>query len=205
MGIITKSAMVVALATVDDAGTIHSNNSAVPSASGGDPMLDGDGVMEIWMLMWTSNNDCDIREHNMEGFQLLSYFCFPWPVNHTSIRPDRKLATVVGNHLTWMAGRFPQREGASKREHLYDKDPEPNMPGVGCKKKETLIAVLKENLDAMQSICFSSDGQFMMVPTTRHTRRTVLSRHPPLSTLSCLQSRSTLKLFRLAMRLRIRL
>ncbi|KAL6313249.1 hypothetical protein AAG906_016658 [Vitis piasezkii] len=111
MGIITKSAMVVALTTIDDAGTIHSNNSAVPSASGGDPMLDGDGVMEIWMLMWTSNNDCDIREHNMESFQLLSYFCFPWPVNHTSIRPDRKLATVVGNHLTWMAGRFPQQEG----------------------------------------------------------------------------------------------
>ncbi|WKA11619.1 hypothetical protein VitviT2T_029099 [Vitis vinifera] len=38
MGIITKSAMVVALATVDDAGTIHSSNSAVPSASGGDPV-----------------------------------------------------------------------------------------------------------------------------------------------------------------------
>uniref|UniRef100_F6GXU9 DUF6857 domain-containing protein n=1 Tax=Vitis vinifera TaxID=29760 RepID=F6GXU9_VITVI len=38
MGIITKFAMVVALATVDDVGTIHSSNSAVPSASGGDPV-----------------------------------------------------------------------------------------------------------------------------------------------------------------------
>jgi len=28
-----------------------------------------------------SNNDCGIREYEMERFQLLSHFNFPWPVN----------------------------------------------------------------------------------------------------------------------------
>ncbi|GMH25859.1 hypothetical protein Nepgr_027702 [Nepenthes gracilis] len=33
----------------------------------------------------------------MEKFQLLNHFRFPWAVNHTSVSPDRKLITVVGN------------------------------------------------------------------------------------------------------------
>lgn len=28
-----------------------------------------------------SNNDCGIREYDMEKFQLLNHFRFPWPVN----------------------------------------------------------------------------------------------------------------------------
>nr|GFD29103.1 hypothetical protein [Tanacetum cinerariifolium] len=37
--------------------------------------------------------------YDMEGFQLVNHFRFPWPVNHTSLSPDRKLITVVGDHL----------------------------------------------------------------------------------------------------------
>lgn len=28
-----------------------------------------------------SNNDCGVREYDMEGFQLVNHFRFPWPVN----------------------------------------------------------------------------------------------------------------------------
>ena len=28
-----------------------------------------------------SNNDCGIREYDMERFELLKHFRFPWPVN----------------------------------------------------------------------------------------------------------------------------
>ena len=28
-----------------------------------------------------SNNDCGIREYDMEKFQLMNHFRFPWPVN----------------------------------------------------------------------------------------------------------------------------
>lgn len=29
----------------------------------------------------TSNNDCGVREYDLERFQLLNHFRFPWPVN----------------------------------------------------------------------------------------------------------------------------
>ncbi|KAJ0510881.1 putative transcription factor WD40-like family [Helianthus annuus] len=29
----------------------------------------------------TSNNDCGVREYDMDGFQLVNHFRFPWPVN----------------------------------------------------------------------------------------------------------------------------
>ena len=28
-----------------------------------------------------SNNDCGVRDYDMERFQLLNHFRFPWPVN----------------------------------------------------------------------------------------------------------------------------
>lgn len=33
------------------------------------------------MHFMASNNDCGIREYDMEKFQLLNHFRFPWPVN----------------------------------------------------------------------------------------------------------------------------
>lgn len=71
-----------------------------------------------------SNNDCGVREFDMETFQLLNHFSYNWPVNvshlssistqrfyvqpslfdflttpmqHTSVSPDRKLLAVVGD------------------------------------------------------------------------------------------------------------
>lgn len=33
------------------------------------------------MHFMASNNDCGVREYDMEGFQLVNHFRFPWPVN----------------------------------------------------------------------------------------------------------------------------
>ncbi|KAG5074195.1 hypothetical protein JHK84_055426 [Glycine max] len=46
-----------------------------------------------------SNNDCGVREYDIERFQPLNNFQFSWPVNHTSISPEWKLMTVVGDNL----------------------------------------------------------------------------------------------------------
>ncbi|KAI5653235.1 hypothetical protein M9H77_30422 [Catharanthus roseus] len=46
-----------------------------------------------------SNNDCGVREYDLEKYQHINSFRFPWPVNHTSISPDRKLLTVLGDDL----------------------------------------------------------------------------------------------------------
>ncbi|KAJ6941317.1 hypothetical protein NC651_007179 [Populus alba x Populus x berolinensis] len=47
----------------------------------------------------SSNNDGGLREYDLETFQLLNHFRFPWPVNHTSVSPDRRLIAVVGDNL----------------------------------------------------------------------------------------------------------
>ncbi|KAM0065189.1 putative transcription factor WD40-like family [Helianthus debilis subsp. tardiflorus] len=52
-----------------------------------------------WNAFMASNNDHGVREYDMDGFQLVNHFHFPWPVNHTSLSPDRKLIAVVDDHL----------------------------------------------------------------------------------------------------------
>ena len=53
----------------------------------------------------TSNDDCDVREYNMESFQLLSYFRFPWPFR-MSIWEGYKgldaLFTAAGGSRVWL-------------------------------------------------------------------------------------------------------
>ncbi|XP_025793615.1 uncharacterized WD repeat-containing protein C2A9.03-like isoform X3 [Panicum hallii] len=44
-----------------------------------------------------SNNDCGVREYDMERYQQYKHFRFDWPVNHTSLSPDGKLVVIVGD------------------------------------------------------------------------------------------------------------
>ncbi|PKI70123.1 hypothetical protein CRG98_009455 [Punica granatum] len=44
-----------------------------------------------------SNNDCGVRDFDMERFTLCKHFNYPWPVNHTSMSPDGKLLVIVGD------------------------------------------------------------------------------------------------------------
>ncbi|KAK6914382.1 WD40 repeat [Dillenia turbinata] len=126
-----------------------------------------------------SNNDCGVREYDMERFQLLYHFRFSWPVNHTSISPDRNLISVVGDHRDGLL--IDSRNGktvASVVGHLDYSFASAWHPG-GCtfatgnqdktcrvwdiRNLSLPIAILKGNMGAVRSIRYSLDGQFMVV------------------------------------------
>ncbi|KAA8527301.1 hypothetical protein F0562_034602 [Nyssa sinensis] len=126
-----------------------------------------------------SNNDGGVREYDMERFQLLNHFRFPWPVNHTSVSPDRKLITVVGDHLDgWLVDSRSGKTVASTVGHLDYSFASAWHPD-GCtfatgnqdktcrvwdlRNLSSSIAILKGNMGAVRSIRYSSDGQFMVV------------------------------------------
>ncbi|KAG8648410.1 hypothetical protein MANES_08G007401v8 [Manihot esculenta] len=124
-----------------------------------------------------SNNDCGVRDFDMEKFQLTKHFSFPWPVNHTSLSPDGKLVTIVGDnpegllvdsqtgktitplcgHLdfsfasAWHPdGRIFATGNQDKTCRIWD-----------ARNLSKSVAVLKGNLGAIRSIRFTADGQFM--------------------------------------------
>ncbi|RDX65925.1 hypothetical protein CR513_55368 [Mucuna pruriens] len=126
-----------------------------------------------------SNNDGGVREYDTERFQLLNNLQFSWPVNHTSISPDRKLMTVVGDHLDGLL--VDPQNGKSVATLVGHRDysfasawhPDGHTFATGNQDKtcrvwdarqvSSPIAILKGNLGATRSIRFSSDGQYMVV------------------------------------------
>ncbi|KAK9664505.1 hypothetical protein RND81_14G047200 [Saponaria officinalis] len=126
-----------------------------------------------------SNNDGGIREYDMEKYQLLRHFRFPWPVNHTSISPDRKLIAVVGDHVDGLL--IDSQTGKEVASVVGHRDysfatawhPDGHVFATGnqdktcrvwdVRKLSEPVSVLKGNLGAARSIRFSSDGQFMVV------------------------------------------
>ncbi|MFS7989251.1 putative transcription factor WD40-like family [Helianthus anomalus] len=135
----------------------------------------------------TSNNDCGVRVYDMDGFQLLNHFHFPWPVNHTSLSPDRKLIAVVGDHLDGLlvdssSGKariceYKYIRAATLEGHLDYSfasawHPDGRFFATGNQDKTcrlwdirnlaTPVSVLKGNMAAIRSVRFSSDGQFLV-------------------------------------------
>ncbi|KAG0459907.1 hypothetical protein HPP92_023035 [Vanilla planifolia] len=126
-----------------------------------------------------SNNDSSLREYDAERFQLLNHFRFPWPVNHTSISPDRKLVTVVGDscdgllvdsrngknvaslvgHLDYSFASAWHPDGLTFATGNQDK----TSRVWDVRNLSSSLAILKGNLGAVRSIRYSSDGQFMIV------------------------------------------
>ncbi|KAH6768182.1 Transducin/WD40 repeat-like superfamily protein [Perilla frutescens var. frutescens] len=127
----------------------------------------------------TCNNDCGVREYDMERFQLLNHFQFPWPVNHTSMSPDHKLLTVVGDDCDGLL--VDARNGrtvGSVAGHLDYSfasawHPDGRVFATGNQDKTCRVwdvrnlsaptAVLKGNMGAIRSIRFSADGQFLVM------------------------------------------
>ncbi|XP_022855191.1 uncharacterized WD repeat-containing protein C2A9.03-like [Olea europaea var. sylvestris] len=124
-----------------------------------------------------SNNDCGVRDFDMEKFQQSKHFLFPWPVNHTSLSPDSKLLIIVGDHPDGLL--VDPRSGktvASLRGHLDFSfasawHPDGLTLATGNQDKTCRIwdvrnlsksvAALKGNLGAIRSIRYTSDGRFM--------------------------------------------
>ncbi|KAK9159425.1 hypothetical protein Syun_005766 [Stephania yunnanensis] len=131
------------------------------------------------MHFMASNNDCGVREFDAERFQLVNHFRFPWPVNHTSMSPDCRLITVVGDHLDGLLVDAHNGKAVSSLVGHLDYSfatawhPDGRTFATGNQDKtcrvwdmrhlKSPIAVLKGNLGAVRSIRFSSDGQFMVV------------------------------------------
>ncbi|AES77949.1 putative transcription factor WD40-like family [Medicago truncatula] len=126
-----------------------------------------------------ANNDSGVREYDIEKFQLLNQLHFPWPVNHTSISPDRKLMTVVGDNLEGLLVD-PQNGKtvatlSGHQDYSFASAWHPNGLAFATGNQDKTcrvwdarnvsspIAILKNNLGASRSIRFSSDGQFMVV------------------------------------------
>ncbi|KAJ7008676.1 hypothetical protein NC653_007363 [Populus alba x Populus x berolinensis] len=111
----------------------------------------------------SSNNDGGLREYDLETFQLLNHFRFPWPVNHTSVSPDRRLIAVtvstVEGHLDYSFASAWHPDGRVFATGNQDK----TCRVWDIRKLSSPTAILKGNLGAVRSICFSSDGQFMYV------------------------------------------
>ncbi|XP_075669225.1 putative WD repeat-containing protein C2A9.03 [Castanea sativa] len=124
-----------------------------------------------------SNNDCGVRDFDMEKFQLSKHFQFPWPVNHTSVSPDGKLLTIVGDNPEGML--VDSQTGKTVMTLCGHLDfsfasawhPDNVTLATGNQDKtcrvwdvrnlSKSVAVLKGNIGAIRSICYSSDGQYM--------------------------------------------
>lgn len=124
-----------------------------------------------------SNNDCGVRDYDMEKFQLSRQFCFPWPVNHSSLSPDGKLLVIVGDnpegiivdshsgkaihelrgHLDYSFASAWHPDGRTFATGNQDK----TCRVWDARNLSKSVAVLRANLGAIRSVRFSSDGRFM--------------------------------------------
>ncbi|XP_009791687.1 putative WD repeat-containing protein C2A9.03 [Nicotiana tabacum] len=126
-----------------------------------------------------ANNDSGVREYDMEKFQLMNHFQFPWPVNHTSMSPDSKILTVVGDDLNGLlVDSCNGKTIGSIVGHLDYSfasawHPDGRTFATGNQDKTCRIwdlrnlssptAVLKGNMGAVRSLRYSSDGRFLVV------------------------------------------
>ncbi|PWA52857.1 hypothetical protein CTI12_AA450780 [Artemisia annua] len=124
-----------------------------------------------------SNNDCGVREFDMENFRMTKHFRFPWPVNHTSISPDGKLYIIMGDspegllvdsnsgktvaalkgHLDFSFASAWHPDGQSFATGNQDK----TCRVWDIRNLSESVTALKGNIGAIRSIRYSSDGQFM--------------------------------------------
>ncbi|PIA58264.1 hypothetical protein AQUCO_00500297v1 [Aquilegia coerulea] len=124
-----------------------------------------------------SNNDCGIRDFDMEKFQFSKHFQFPWPVNHTSLSPDAKQPVIVGDNpegllvdsntgktISPICGHLDFLFASAW--HPYGHVFATGNQDKTCRIWDTRnlsksVSVLKGNIGAIRSIRFTSDGKFM--------------------------------------------
>ncbi|XP_006660248.1 uncharacterized WD repeat-containing protein C2A9.03 isoform X1 [Oryza brachyantha] len=124
-----------------------------------------------------SNNDCGVRDFDMEKFQICNNFRFPWAVNHTSLSPDGKLAAIVGDNSEGLivdtnSGKtIHDLRGHLDYSFASAWNPDGRTLATGNQDKTCRIwdtrnlsesvAVLGGNMGAIRSIRYTSDGQFL--------------------------------------------
>ncbi|KAF3539434.1 hypothetical protein F2Q69_00019501 [Brassica cretica] len=124
-----------------------------------------------------SNNDCGVRDFDMERYQLVQLFRYLWPVNHSSLSPDGKLVAVVGDDPNGLLvdSSNGQTIGTLKGHLDYSFASAWHPNGVtfatgnqdktcriwDTRKTSESVAVLRGNLGAIRSIRFTSDGRYI--------------------------------------------
>lgn len=124
-----------------------------------------------------SNNDCGLRDFDVEKFQMCNHFRFDWAVNHTSLSPDGKLITVVGDNPDGLL--IDPNSGKTVHElrgHLDYSfasawNPDGRTFATGNQDKTCRIwdarnlsksvAVLGGNMGAIRTLRYTSDGKFL--------------------------------------------
>ncbi|XP_062195378.1 uncharacterized WD repeat-containing protein C2A9.03-like [Phragmites australis] len=124
-----------------------------------------------------SNNDCGVRDFDMEKFQICNHFRFAWAVNHTSLSPDGKLAVIAGDdpdgllvdansgktvhdlrgHLDFSFASAWNPDGRTFATGNQDK----TCRVWDIRNLSKSVAVLGGNIGAIRSIRYTSDGRFM--------------------------------------------
>ncbi|XP_024018745.1 uncharacterized WD repeat-containing protein C2A9.03 [Morus notabilis] len=125
----------------------------------------------------SSNNDCGVRDFDMEKFQLSNHFRFPWPVNHTSLSPNGKLLVIVGDnpdgmvvdsqtgktvmplcgHLDFSFASSWHPDGVTFATGNQDK----TCQIWDVRNLSRSVAVLKGNFGAIRSLRYTSDGCYL--------------------------------------------
>ncbi|KAK7401467.1 hypothetical protein VNO78_12977 [Psophocarpus tetragonolobus] len=126
-----------------------------------------------------ANNDCGVRDFDMEKFQLSKHFRFPWPVNHSSLSPDGKLLLIVGDNpegmlvdsqngktIVSLSGHFDYSfasswhpDGVTFATGNQDK----TCRIWDLRNLSKSVAALKSNLGAIRSVRYTTDGRYMAV------------------------------------------
>ncbi|ONK68353.1 uncharacterized protein A4U43_C05F10530 [Asparagus officinalis] len=124
-----------------------------------------------------SNNDCGVRDFDVEKFQISKHFRYPWPVNHSSLSPDGKNLVIVGDnpegilvdahtgkniqdlhgHMDYSFASAWSPDGCTFATGNQDK----TCRVWDIRNLSKSLAVLRGNLGAIRSIRYSSDGRFM--------------------------------------------
>ncbi|PIA58267.1 hypothetical protein AQUCO_00500298v1 [Aquilegia coerulea] len=124
-----------------------------------------------------SNNDCGVRDFDMEKFQLSKHFRFPWPVNHTSLSPDGKQLVIVGDNpegllvdsntgktISPLCGHldFSFASAWHPDGHVFATGNQDKTCRIwDARNLSKSVSVLKGNIGAIRSIRFTSDGKYM--------------------------------------------
>eukprot|EP00250_Pteridium_aquilinum_P014631 c22105_g1_i1 orf=177-1520(+) len=127
--------------------------------------------------LMTSNNDSRVRVFDVEKFEVLQKFIFPWPVNHTSVSPDNRFVVVVGDSADgFLADSQTGKVLATMKGHLdfcFASAWHPNGHIFATGNQDTScrlwdirnlsssLAALKGRIGAIRSLRFSSDGRFL--------------------------------------------
>ncbi|XP_044959734.1 uncharacterized WD repeat-containing protein C2A9.03-like [Hordeum vulgare subsp. vulgare] len=124
-----------------------------------------------------SNNDCGLRDFDMEKFQMCNHFHFDWAVNHTSLSPDGKIIAVVGDNPDGVlvdanSGKMiHELSGHLDYSFASAWNPDGRTFATGnqdrtcriwdARNLSKSVAVLGGNMGAIRSIHYTSDGKFL--------------------------------------------